>query len=185
MKIKGYTSQKLNIIFNIRYKRDIYMHSIEEQLHSLLRELAPEVYTKEEQGKIIAQASSLYNSKFRNKRVAQNIDEKTRQGYMNDVILKAMAGLDEWDEYGDNENIIFAHGLSSKAVLHKIAQTKSKWGMAEILNPDVLKYLDFDEEDLESEQSLENGGNQTEEALKSPGIGRHRTDFQSNSSNIR
>jgi hypothetical protein len=160
------------------------MHSIEEQLHSLLRELAPEVYTKEEQGKIIAHASSLYNSKFRNKRVAKNIDDKTRQGYMNDVILKAMASLDDWDEYED-ENIIIAQGLSSKAVLHRIAQTKSKWGMAEILNPDVLKYLDFDEEDIESEQSLENGGNQTEEGLKTPGAGKHRTDFQSNSSNIR
>lgn len=160
------------------------MHSIEEQLHSLLRELAPEVYTKEEQGKIVAHASSLYNSIFKNKRFAKNIDEKSRQGHMNDVILKAMASLDEWDEY-ENENIIVAHGLSSRSVITRIAQTKSKWGMADILNPEVLDYLEFDEDDIESEQSLENGGNQTEEGLKSPGIGRHRTDFQSNSSNIR
>ena len=49
--------------------------------------------------------------------------------------------------------------------------------MMEVLNPDVLSYLDFDEnEEVPSEQELENG-HQTSEALKTPGMGKHRTDF--------
>lgn len=157
------------------------MHSIEEQLHSLLREIAPEVYTKEEQGKIIAYASSIYASSLKNKRYAKSVNEKTKQGHMNDAILKAMASLNEWEDYEDS-NYIESYGLSSQAVIHKIAQTKSKWGMQEILNPDALSYLDFEEDEIESEQYLENGGNQTDQALKTDGVGRHRTDFLTNTS---
>ena len=63
-------------------------------------------------------------------------------------------------------------------IIDKNAQTnKPKWGMMEVLNPDVLSYLDFDEnEEVPSEQELENG-HQTSEALKTPGMGKHRTDF--------
>ena len=156
------------------------MQSIEEQLHALLQDIAPSVYNKEEESKIIAHASSLYNSLLKNRRVAKTIDDRTRQGHMNDVILKAMASLSDWDTY-EEEEYIETVGLSSKAVLHKIAQSKSKWGIQEVLNPEALSYLEVDE-DIDSEQSLENGDNQTDEALKTPGVGRHRSDFLTNTS---
>jgi hypothetical protein len=48
----------------------------------------------------------------------------------------------------------------------------------DVLNPDVLSFLDVDED--ESEQTLENA-QQTSEALVTPGRGRHRSDFISDS----
>jgi hypothetical protein len=64
-------------------------------------------------------------------------------------------------------------------VLSKIAlSSKPKWGTMDVLNPDVLSFLDVDED--ESEQTLENA-QQTSEALVTPGRGRHRSDFISDS----
>jgi hypothetical protein len=96
---------------------------------------------------------------------------------MNDAILKAMASLNEWDDYSDE--YIDIKGLSSGQALRKVAEkAKSKWGLQEVLNPDVLDYLDFDPEkdEPDSEQTLENA-QQTSEALITPGAGRHRSDF--------
>lgn len=153
------------------------MQNIEQQLHSLLREIDPKnAFSGEEQSKIIAHAASIYKSKCSNRRIAKQLDEKTVQGHMNDAILKAMASLNDWDEYEDE--IIDVMGLSSRQALRKVAQTsKSKWGVMEVLNPDVLSYLDFDPEkdEPESEQHFENG-HQPESGLKTPGVGKHRSD---------
>ena len=118
------------------------MQNIEQQLHTLLREIDPKnAFSKEEQNKIIAHASSLFRSAHRNLRIAKKLDEKTIQAHMNDAILNAMASLNEWDDY--QEDYIDVKGLSSRQALRKVAEnTKSKWGIQEILNPDVLSYLD-------------------------------------------
>jgi coenzyme F420-reducing hydrogenase alpha subunit len=154
------------------------MQNIEQQLHLLLREIDPKnAFSREEQSKIIAHAASLFKTAHRNLRIAKKLEEKTIQAHMNDAILKAMASLNEWDDYSDD--YIDVKGLSSGQVLRKVAEnTKSKWGMQEILNPDVLSYLDFDSEkdEPESEQQIENA-QQTSEALKTPGAGKHRSDF--------
>ena len=154
------------------------MQNIEQQLHTLLREIDPKnAFSREEQNKIIAHAASMFRLSHRNLRLAKKLDEKTVQAHMNDAILKAMASLDEWDDY--TENVIDIKGLSSGQALRKVAQsTKSKWGLQEILNPDVLSYLEFNPEkdEPDSEQKLENA-QQTEEALKTPGAGKHRSDF--------
>ena len=152
------------------------MQDIELKLHNLLKEITDEAYDEIEQSKIVAHASSLFNLKFKNKRLASNMDEKIVNAYMNDAILKAMASLNEWDD--SSEDVVDCSGLNTNQALRKIAQnTKNKWGTQEILNPDVLSYLDFDLDNLETEQTLLNGDNQTEEGLKTPGIGKHRTDF--------
>jgi coenzyme F420-reducing hydrogenase alpha subunit len=154
------------------------MQNIEQQLHTLLREIDPKnAFSKEEQNKIIAHAASMFKTAHRNLRIAKKLDEKTIQARMNDVILKAMASLNEWDNY--SEDYIDVKGLSSGQALRKVAENaKSKWGMQEVLNPDVLDYLDFDPEkdEPDSEQKIENG-EQTSEALITPGAGKHRSDF--------
>ena len=62
---------------------------------------------------------------------------------MTDALLRAMGTVNSWD---DEDNYIDGRGLSHNQVLHRVAQTnKPKWGMMEVLNPDVLSYLDFDE----------------------------------------
>lgn len=153
------------------------MQDIEIQFHQLLREISEDTYTENEQSRIIAFASSLFNNKFKNKRLASKIDQKIINGHMNDAILKAMASLNDWED--DEEIVIESSGLSSSQVIRKIAQnTKSKWGTQQILNPDLLEYMDFDPENIESEETIENA-QQTNEALITPGRGKHRTDFQS------
>jgi len=154
------------------------MQNIEQQLHSLLREIDPKnAFSREEQNKIIAHAASMFKTAHRNLRLAKKLDERTIQARMNDAILKAMASLNEWDDY--SEEYIDVKGLSSGQALRKVAENaKSKWGLQEVLNPDVLDYLDFDPEkdEPDSEQQLENA-QQTSEALKTPGAGKHRSDF--------
>jgi hypothetical protein len=154
------------------------MQNIEQQLHTLLREIDPKnAFSREEQSKIIAHAASMFKSAHRNLRLANKLDERTIQARMNDAILKAMSSLNEWDDY--SEEYIDIKGLSSNQALRKVAEkAKSKWGLQEVLNPDVLDYLDFDPEkdEPDSEQMLENA-QQTSEALKTPGAGKHRSDF--------
>ena len=154
------------------------MQNIEQQLHKLLREIDPKnAFSREEQSKIIAHAASMFKSAHRNLRLANKLDERTIQARMNDAILKAMSSLNEWDDY--SEEYIDIKGLSSNQALRKVAEkAKSKWGLQEVLNPDVLDYLDFDPEkdEPDSEQMLENA-QQTSEALKTPGAGKHRSDF--------
>jgi hypothetical protein len=158
------------------------MQDIESKLHILLKEIADEVYSDNEQSKIVAYATSLFKSRFKNKRLASNMDEKIVNAYMNDVILKAMASLNDWDDCSDE--VVDCSGLNTNQALRKIAQnTKNKWGTQEILNPEALSYLDFDIDDIDSEQKLLNGDNQTEEGLKTPGVGRHRSDFTINNPN--
>ena len=154
------------------------MQNIEQQLHTVLREIDPKnAFSREEQSKIIAHAASMFKSAHRNLRLANKLDERTIQARMNDAILKAMSSLNEWDDY--SEEYIDIKGLSSNQALRKVAEkAKSKWGLQEVLNPDVLDYLDFDPEkdEPDSEQMLENA-QQTSEALKTPGAGKHRSDF--------
>jgi hypothetical protein len=153
------------------------MQNIEQELHTLLREIDPKnAFSREEQNKIIAHAASIFTCKH-NKRLATKMDTRTLQGHMNDAILKAMASLNDWDDY--EEEYIDIQGLSSRQALRKVANSsKSKWGLQTVLNPDVIEDLDLDEDkdDPKPEQELENA-QQTSEALKTPGVGRHRSDF--------
>ena len=153
------------------------MQDIESKFHSLLKEISGEAYSIDEQSKIVAHASSIYLNSFKNKRLANKLDNRIIEAKMSDAILKAMSSLNDWEDY--SEDYIDLNGLNSNQLMRKIAQTsKSKWGIQEVLNPDVLSYMDFDSDNIESEQTLENA-QQTDEALIAKGYGKHRTDFQS------
>jgi hypothetical protein len=151
------------------------MQHIEAQMHSLLEEIAKDVHNQEEQAKIIAVATSIYESHNRQKRLARKENPKIAEAHMTDALLNAMGTVNSWE---DDNDYIDGRGLSHNQVLHRVAQTnKPKWGMMEVLNPDVISYLDFEDDDeVDSEQQLENA-QQTSEALKTPGVGRHRSDF--------
>ena len=51
------------------------MQNIEQQLHTLLREIDPKnAFSREEQSKIIAHAASMFKSAHRNLRLANKLD---------------------------------------------------------------------------------------------------------------
>lgn len=147
--------------------------TIEAQMHELLEDIAPNAHNEEEQAKIIAQASAIFNKTFSNRRFAKKADQRIIESHMTDAILQAMGSLNNWIEEYDSD-YVESHGLSNRQVLSKVAlSSKPQWAMT-ILNPDVLSFLDIDED--ESEQTIENA-QQTSEALITPGRGRHRSDF--------
>lgn len=157
------------------------MQTIEAQMHSLLEDIAPEAHTPEEQAKIIAQASAIYKKIFSNRRLAKKASAKIIESHMTDAILQAMGSLNNWiEEYQDP--YIESSGLTNRQVISRVSTaSKPNWGLMEeyILNPNVLDFLDIDEDD--SQQTLENA-QQTSEALITPGRGRHRSDFISDAS---
>jgi hypothetical protein len=152
------------------------MQTTEEQMHLLLDELAPNVHTNNEQAKIIAFASSIYYKNFASKRIARKIDIREAEAHMTDAILQAMGQLNNWhDEYENNE-YFESQGLTNKQIINRISQKEPKWGKMDILDPDVLSYLDFDEDDKDfSEQKLENGV-QEYDILQTEGQPHHRSD---------
>ncbi len=155
------------------------MQTIEEQMHLLLDDIAPNVHSHEEQAKIIAFASSLYYKKYASKRIARKIDPREAEAHMTDAILQSMGQLNNWHDEDYSHNYIDSYGLTHRQVLSKASEQAPKWGLMEILNPDVLDYLDFNEDDEDfHEQKLENA-QQTSEALQTPGQPHHRSDFQS------
>ena len=96
---------------------------------------------------------------------------------MTDAILQAMGSLNNWNEEYE-ENYIESSGLTNRQVISRVSTaSKPNWGMMDVLNPNVLDFMDFDED--ESQQTLENA-QQTSEALITPGRGKHRSDFISN-----
>lgn len=153
------------------------MQTIEAQMHSLLEDIAPDAHTSEEQAKIIAQASAIYRKIFSNRRLARKASAKIIESHMTDAILQAMGSLNNWNEEYQ-ENYIESSGLTNRQVISRVSTaSKPSWGMMDVLNPNVLDFMDFDEND--SQQTLENA-QQTSEAFITPGRGRHRSDFISN-----
>jgi hypothetical protein len=155
------------------------MQTIEEQMHLLLEDIAPNVHTSDEQAKIIAYASSLYYKTFASKRIARKILKDEAEAHMTDAILQSMGQLNNWHETSYESGYVESYGLSSRQILSKVSQESPKWGQMEILNPDVLDYLDFNSKDEDfSELKLENA-QQTSEAIQTPGKPHHRSDFNS------
>ena len=156
------------------------MQTTEEQMHFLLDELAPNVHTNNEQAKIIAFASSIYYKNFASKRIARKIDIREAEAHMTDAILQAMGQLNNWHDEYDNNGYFESQGLTNKQIINRISQKEPKWGRMDILDPDVLDYMEFDEKEL-GKQELENGM-QEYDILQTEGQPHHRTDSLSKSS---
>jgi hypothetical protein len=149
------------------------MHNIESEFHSLLEEIAPNAHSTDEQARIIAEASAIY-SKIASRRIAKRNNPRLVEAQMTEAILQAMGSVSKWD---DNYDLPFvdAHGLSTNQILRQASKTSiTNWGTNKVLNPDLLKEDDQDEDLFD----FKNGDNQEPDAFTEEP--KHRTDFLSN-----
>ena len=155
------------------------MQNIEAQMHLLLDEIAPAAHTTDEQAKIVAQATAIFNKFSSNKRLAKKANQRMIEAHMTDAILQAMGSLNNWAEY--DEDVVDGYGLSNSQIIQRVAQSsKPKWGAMEVLNPDLLSSFDLDFDESESEQLLDDSEEMhSPMGLKTPGRGTDRSDFQS------
>lgn len=122
------------------------MQNLEFKFHSLLEDIAPEVHTKNEQAKIIAEACALFD-KFNSRRYAKKTNERVIEAQMTECILQAMGAISKWDEEYD-QGYINAKGLSASQIIRQAAQSKpTDWGTSKVLNPNLLNDMYEDNED--------------------------------------
>jgi len=123
------------------------MQNLETKFHSLLEDIAPEVHTKDEQARIIAEACAIFD-KFNSRRYAKKNSYRVVEAQMTECILQAMGSVSKWDDDFDT-GVINAKGLSATQIIRQAAKTKpsSDWGTANVLNPDLLNDMYEDVED--------------------------------------
>ena len=149
------------------------MQNLETKFHSLLEDIAPEVHTKDEQAKIIAEACAIFD-KFNSRRYAKKTNQRIIEAQMTECILQAMGTISKWEDDYDN-NVINAKGLSATQIVRQAAKTKPTafWGTNNVLNPDLLNdmYEDIEDPDL---FEFENGDMQDDELFSEKP--KHRSD---------
>lgn len=152
------------------------MQNLETKFHSLLEDIAPEVHTKDEQARIIAEACSIFD-KFNSRRYAKKTNHRVIEAQMTECILQAMGSVSKWDDDFES-GVINAKGLSATQIIRQAAKTKpsSDWGTTRVLNPDLLNDMYEDVEDPNLFE-FENGDMQDDELFSEKP--KHRTDFQS------
>lgn len=123
------------------------MQNLEIKFHSLLEDIAPEVHTKDEQAKIIAEACAIFD-KFNSRRYAKKTNHRVIEAQMTECILQAMGSVSKWDDDFDS-GVINANGLSASQIVRQAAKTKpsSDWGTTNVLNPELLNDMYEDGED--------------------------------------
>lgn len=123
------------------------MQNVEIKFHSLLEDIAPEVHTKDEQAKIIAEACAIFD-KFNSRRYAKKTNHRVIEAQMTECILQAMGSVSKWDDDFDS-GVINANGLSASQIVRQAAKTKpsSDWGTTNVLNPELLNDMYEDGED--------------------------------------
>ena len=123
------------------------MQNLEIKFHSLLEDIAPEVHTKDEQAKIIAEACAIFD-KFNSRRYAKKTNHRVIEAQMTECILQAMGSVSKWDDDFDS-GVINANGLSASQIVRQAAKTKpsSDWGTTRVLNPELLNDMYEDGED--------------------------------------
>jgi hypothetical protein len=149
------------------------MQNLEIKFHSLLEDIAPEVHTRDEQARIIAEACAIFD-KFNSRRYAKKTNHRVAEAQMTECILQAMGSISKWDEDFDT-GVINAKGLSASQVVRQAAKSTPAtfWGTANVLNPDLLNdmYEDVEDPDL---FEFENGDMQDDELFSEKP--KHRSD---------
>lgn len=114
--------------------------SVDRDLHKLLIEIAPGLYSPEEESKIVAVASNIFhNSTTTIKQASLN---KIKIAKMTDSLLQAMGELNDWQE----PVYIDGRGLSPEQIIRKAANGSQ---MELVNDSDVLSFLDVPEEPIE------------------------------------
>ena len=152
------------------------MQNLEIKFHSLLEDIAPEVHTRDEQARIIAEACAIFD-KFNSRRYAKKTNHRVIEAQMTECILQAMGSVSRWDDDFES-GVINAKGLSATQIIRQAAKTKpsSDWGTTRVLNPDLLNDMYEDVEDPNLFE-FENGDMQDDDLFSEKP--KHRTDFQS------
>jgi len=148
------------------------MQNLEIKFHSLLEDIAPEVHTRDEQARIIAEACAIFD-KFNSRRYAKKTNHRVIEAQMTECILQAMGSVSKWDDDFDT-GVINAKGLSATQIIRQAAKTKpsSDWGTTKVLNPDLLDmYEDVEDPDL---FEFENGDMQDDDLFTAKP--KHRSD---------
>jgi hypothetical protein len=152
------------------------MQNIESEFHNLLEDVAPSVHTKDEQARIIAEASAIFTKMSSRRLAKRNSNPRLVEAQMTDAILQAMGSIAKWDDEYDY-SIVEASGLTNNQILRQASKTK--WGVNDVINPGFLDITTADEEDPEL-FDFENGDNQDPAAFTDKP--KHRSDFQSSPS---
>ena len=149
------------------------MQNLEIKFHSLLEDIAPEVHTKDEQARIIAEACSIFD-KFNSRRYAKRTNERVIEAQMTECILQAMGSISKWDEDYDS-GYINAKGLSASQIIRQAAQSKpsADWGTSRVLNPDLLNDM-YEEVEDPNLFEFENGDMQDDDLFTEKP--KHRSD---------
>ena len=149
------------------------MQNLEIKFHSLLEDIAPEVHTRDEQAKIIAEACAIFD-KFNSRRYAKKTNHRVVEAQMTECILQAMGTVSKWDEEFDS-GVINAKGLSASQIVRQAAKSTPAtfWGTTNVLNPDLLNdmYEDVEDPDL---FEFENGDMQDDDLFSEKP--KHRSD---------
>jgi hypothetical protein len=149
------------------------MQNLEIKFHSLLEDIAPEVHTKDEQAKIIAEACAIFD-KFNSRRYAKKTNEKIIEAQMTECMLQAMGTISKWDDDYDS-GYIHAKGLSASQIIRQAAKSKpsADWGTTKVLNPNLLNDM-YEEVEDPSLFEFENGGMQDDDTFSEKP--KHRSD---------
>lgn len=129
---------------------------VEQELHSILTDLAPEVYETSEEAKIVAIAADIYNNSTKIYKLAQR-DDRMRLSHLTDALLQAMGQLGDWTEplYIDGRD------LTPDQIVRKASQP-SMGDMDFISDEDVLAFLDVSENDDSTAFKIDDGFHPTE-----------------------
>jgi hypothetical protein len=149
------------------------MHNIESEFHSLLEEIAPNAHSTDEQARIIAEASAIFN-RIASRRTAKVNNSRLKEAQMTESILQAMKSISEY-ENSYAPVYIDAKGLSNLQIVRQASKSSIEtWGTNKVLNPTLLDEL----EDTDAELfDFENGDNQEPDAFTEKP--KSRNDFQS------
>ncbi len=149
------------------------MQNVEIKFHSLLEDIAPEVHTRDEQARIIAEACAIFD-KINSRRYAKKTVHRVIEAQMTECILQAMGSVQKWDDEFDT-GVINAKGLSASQIVRQAAKTKpsSDWGTTNVLNPELLNDMYEDGEDPDLFE-FKNGDMQDDELFSEKP--KHRTD---------
>jgi hypothetical protein len=149
------------------------MHNIESEFHSLLEEIAPNAHSTDEQARIIAEASAIFN-RIASRRTAKVNNSRLKEAQMTESILQAMKSISEY-ENSYAPAYIDAKGLSNLQIVRQASKSSIEtWGTNKVLNPTLLDEL----EDTDAELfDFENGDNQEPDAFTEKP--KSRNDFQS------
>jgi hypothetical protein len=170
------------------------MSNIEQELHSLLLELAPNCYNHRDQSLIIAEATANFYKIERLANKTSNNKKDLKESRMIEAVLEAINVVSDNVQDYDDEDIIHGEYMSPEQIIHKASKMKPRnistpfntkyskpFGDMVMLNDDDLDPFFFnDTETQTAEHYLIDDTFPTHpiDVHFNPSLGRHKSDSQ-------